>query len=77
MKTTDFVMQSEVQSQVCTTGKPTGVREMLLYEALARVRMREAEETARRDRMARNLVAVRRWTWLARYATQRAERLSR
>lgn len=73
MKTTDFVMQADVPSQVSRTGKPTGAREMLLYEALARSRMREAEEAARRNRMARNLVAVRRWTWLARYATKRAE----
>ena len=51
-----------------------GVHEMLLYEALARARMREAEEAAHRHRLARRLVAGRRWAWLARYATARAER---
>jgi len=59
-------------------GRPSftepGVHEMLLYEALARARMREAEEAAHRHRVARRLVAGRRWAWLARYATERAER---
>jgi hypothetical protein len=50
---------------------------MLLYEALARARMREAEEAARRDRVVRRLVAGRRWAWLARYANERAERARR
>lgn len=54
-----------------------GVGEMLLYEVLARARMREAEETARRYRIARRLIAGRRWSWLARYATERAERARR
>ena len=47
---------------------------MLLYETLARARMREAEEAARRHRMVRRLVAGRRWAWFARYAAERAER---
>jgi hypothetical protein len=47
---------------------------MLLYEALARTRMREAEETARQIRLVRRLVASRRWTRVARYAAARAER---
>lgn len=51
-----------------------GGREMLLYEALARTRMREAEETARQIRLVRRLVASRRWTRVARYAAARAER---
>jgi hypothetical protein len=51
-----------------------GVREMLLYEALARIRMREAEENASRHRLVRRLVAGRRWARLARYAAERAER---
>jgi hypothetical protein len=51
-----------------------GVCEMLLYEALARARMCEAEEAARRHRLARRIVAGRRWAWLSRYAAERAER---
>jgi hypothetical protein len=53
-----------------------GVREVLLYEELARARMREAEEQARHRRLVRRLVAGRRWAWLARYAGVRAERAS-
>lgn len=49
-------------------------REMLLYEALARIRMREPREAARRDWMARQLVVARRWARLARFADRRAER---
>lgn len=51
-----------------------GVRQMLFYEALARERIREAEEEARRARIVRRLVVRRRWAWLARYAAERAER---
>ncbi|HEY2205247.1 MAG TPA: hypothetical protein VGH99_12325 [Pseudonocardia sp.] len=50
---------------------------MLLYEALARSRVRNAEEAARRLRLARRVVAARRWQRLARYASARAERARR
>jgi len=50
---------------------------MLLYEALARSRQREAEEAARRYRLARSLVAGRRWAWLAAFASRRAARARR
>jgi hypothetical protein len=59
------------------SGIEPGVHQMLLYEALARARMREAEEAARHDRVVRRLVAGRRWAWLARYANERAERARR
>lgn len=50
-------------------------RGMLLFdEALARSRQREAQQAAREHALARRLVAGRRWTILARYATRRAER---
>jgi hypothetical protein len=63
---------------VRSVGVDQGVEQMLLlYEVLARARMREAEEAARRDRLARRVVACRRWTWLAQYATLRAERSRR
>ena len=55
-------------------GTEPGVHQMLLYEALARARMREAEEAARNHRVIRQLIAGRRWAWLARYAAERAER---
>jgi hypothetical protein len=61
--------RTDVRIDVITTG----VREMLLYEELARERRRVAEETARRQRLVRRAVAGRRWAWLARYAERRAD----
>jgi hypothetical protein len=45
---------------------------MLLHEALARSRMREAEQAAREYALVRALTAGRRWQMLARYAQRRA-----
>ena len=45
---------------------------MLLHEALARSRMREAEQAAREYALVRSLTAGRRWRMLARYAQRRA-----
>ena len=45
---------------------------MLLHEALARSRMREAEQAAREYALVHALVAGRRWRMLARYAERRA-----
>jgi hypothetical protein len=47
---------------------------MLLHEALARCRQREAEQAAREHALARSVTAGRRWAVLARFATRRAER---
>ena len=47
---------------------------MLLHEALARSRMREAEQAAREYALVRALAAGRRWRMLARYANRRARR---
>ena len=47
---------------------------MLLHEILARDRMREDQRRACRERLARRLVAARRWRRLARYADHRARR---
>lgn len=47
---------------------------MLIHEALARTRRQEAEEQARRHRLARSLAAGRRWARLAEYADRRARR---
>lgn len=48
---------------------------MLLHEALARSRQREAEEAARRYRLARSFLAGRRWAQPAGFATRRAARV--
>jgi hypothetical protein len=45
---------------------------MLIHEALARSRMREAEQAAREHALARSITAGRRWSRLARYAERRA-----
>ena len=45
---------------------------MLLHEALARSRMREAKQAAREYALVRALTAGRRWRMLARYAERRA-----
>ena len=45
---------------------------MLLHEALARSRMRAAEEAARRHALVRAVTAGRRWRALARFAERRA-----
>jgi hypothetical protein len=45
---------------------------MMLHEALARSRMREAEQAARDYALVRALTAGRRWRMLARYANRRA-----
>lgn len=47
---------------------------MLLYEVLARARMREDQQYAREARLARRLVSARRWRRLAGYAGRRASR---
>jgi hypothetical protein len=49
-----------------------GIVMLLLHEALARSRMREAEQAAREHALVRALVAGRRWRMLARYAERRA-----
>ncbi|MBP2329565.1 hypothetical protein JOF56_009950 [Kibdelosporangium banguiense] len=51
--------------------------EMLLYEILARTRMREAEQFAHHHRVARRLHSSRRWCRLAKWAKQKAERAER
>ncbi|HZS19807.1 MAG TPA: hypothetical protein VFA63_02335 [Pseudonocardiaceae bacterium] len=47
---------------------------MLLYEVLARDRMRHDQRQARQERAARRLSTARRWQRLARYAERRARR---
>jgi len=48
--------------------------EMLLHEALARSRQREAEEAARHYALARRFTAGRQWASLAGFAARRAAR---
>lgn len=54
---------------------PEGSTQMLLYENLARSRMREAEQVARAHRLVRRMSAVKRWERLSGWAARRAERV--
>jgi hypothetical protein len=47
---------------------------MLLYENLARERMREAEQDAVEQRLVRRLNAAKRWERLSSWASRRAKR---
>jgi hypothetical protein len=53
---------------------PEGTKTMLLYENLARERMREAEQVAAEQRLVRRLNAAKRWERLAAWAARRAKR---
>jgi hypothetical protein len=50
------------------------ISEMLLYEELSRARIRDLEEGVRAQRARGSARAVRRWSRVARWAAQRAER---
>lgn len=51
---------------------PQGSTQMLMYEHLARSRMREAEQAARKHRLVRGLIRTRRWERVSTWAAQRA-----
>lgn len=53
---------------------PEGTKTMLLYENLARERMREAEQDAAEQRLGRRLNSARRWERLSAWAARRASR---
>ncbi|MGQ0841442.1 hypothetical protein [Actinokineospora sp.] len=56
--------------------KPEGPTQMLLYENLARSRMREAEQVARTHRLVRRLSAAKRWERVSKWAARRADRVT-
>jgi hypothetical protein len=53
---------------------PEGTKTMLLYENLARERMRQAERDAAEQRLVRRLNAAKRWERLSAWAARRAKR---
>ncbi len=63
-----------------TAAGPSAIRDregpgmLLMNEALARSRSREAEQAAREHAIARQLLAGRRWARLADFAARRAAR---
>jgi hypothetical protein len=60
-----------------TEPNPRGTKAMLLYEDLARERMREAERVAEESRLVRRLSAAKRWERLAAWAARHADRAAR
>ncbi|MFC0114110.1 hypothetical protein [Kibdelosporangium aridum] len=58
------------------TAIPKGVNTMLLYEDLARSRMREAEQAASKLRLVRRLTAAKRWNRVSKWAAKHADRAS-
>ncbi len=66
--TNDFTNHN--MNVVATEGSKT----MLLYESLARERMREAEQDAAEQRLGRRLSSARRWERLSEWAARRARR---
>lgn len=58
------------------TAIPKGDNTMLLYEDLARSRMREAEQAASKLRLVRRLTAAKRWNRVSKWAAQRADRVT-
>ncbi|MFL6145207.1 MAG: hypothetical protein ACJ72N_25515 [Labedaea sp.] len=64
----------DLLDELMTTTNPKGTKAMLLYEDLARERMREAERVAQELRLVRRLSSVRRWERLSAWAARRAER---
>lgn len=53
---------------------PEGTKTMLLYDNLARERMREAEQHAAEQRLVRRLNAAKRWERLSAWTARRAKR---
>lgn len=60
-------------NQLVHDSHPKGSKTMLIYESLARERMREAEQVASQQRLVRRLNSAKRWERLSAWATKRAE----
>lgn len=60
--------------ELTLNASPKGNKAMLLYEDLARERMREAERVARESNLVRHVRVARRWERLSVWAARRAQR---
>lgn len=61
-------------TELMTNLHPNRSKSMLIYENLARERMREAEQAANHARLVRRLSSARRWERLSSWAAGRARR---
>jgi hypothetical protein len=68
------VIDSTTANYTMTDLRPNGDMSMLIYESLARERMREAEQAADHARLVRRLSSARRWERLSAWAAGRARR---
>ncbi len=64
----------ELIDELVRTASPKGTKAMLLYEDLARERMREAERVARESHLVRHVRVARRWERVSAWAARRAQR---
>ena len=64
----------DLLDELTITTDRKGTKAMLIYEDLARERMREAERVAQSARLVRRLNSVRRWERISAWAARRAQR---
>jgi hypothetical protein len=70
------VIEPMTDTDLMTNTRPRGSKEMLIYESLARERMREAEQVADHARLVRRLSSAKRWQRVSAWAARRAKRAS-
>jgi hypothetical protein len=64
----------DLLDELMYTPSPKESKAMLMYEDLARERMREAERVAQHQRLVRRLSVVKRWERVSAWASRRAQR---
>ena len=67
------VIDPMTETELMTDLRPNRSKSMLIYENLARERMREAEQAANHARLVRRLSSARRWERLSAWAARRAK----
>ena len=67
-------IEPTTDNELMTDLRPSGSKSMLIYENLARERMREAEQAAEHARLVRRLSSAKRWQRLSAWAARRAKR---
>ncbi|HEV7647725.1 MAG TPA: hypothetical protein VGP26_06175 [Actinophytocola sp.] len=68
------VIDPMTDTELMNDRRPNRSKSMLIYENLARERMREAEQAANHARLVRRLSSAKRWERLSVWAARRARR---
>jgi hypothetical protein len=68
------VIDPMTDTELMNDRRPNRSKSMLIYENLARERMREAEQAANHARLVRRLSSAKRWDRLSAWAARRARR---